>query len=193
MPTTMPSDPRRRISTTFATRPNGVKARVPDGLHRSFPGRASRNVFERAGKLQGRAGRRIVGRGKGVSGLSKPSQRAGIVKQIGLSPDRVIHSLRRCAIPSAASTARRRWSRLTGDDVCPVSPLAAAGRRSAVRARDRSLPRDRAVVVEPLRSDVRRGGPQATRSEPGVFPLALASGRGVCPDQWRDALSMAGR
>jgi putative transposase len=33
---------------------------------------------------------------------------------------------------------------------------------------------------------------KAARSKPVVFPLALAPGRGARPDQWRDALSLAG-
>jgi hypothetical protein len=57
---------------------------------------------------------------------------------------------------------------------------------------DRYLSRDGAVLVEPVRSDVRRGDPQTARSEPVVFPLALTPGRGVRPDQWQDALSLAG-
>jgi hypothetical protein len=57
---------------------------------------------------------------------------------------------------------------------------------------DRYLSRDGAVLVEPVRSDVRRGDPQAAGSKPIILELALAPGRGVCPDQWRDALSLAG-
>jgi len=55
------------------------------------------------------------------------------------------------------------------------------------------LPRDGAAVVEPLRTDVRRGDPQEAR--PGhapAHPLEVASGRGLRPDQWRDALHLAG-
>ena len=43
-----------------------------------------------------------------------------------------------------------------GDDVCPVSAVATERRGSAPRARHRSEPRNRAVLVEPVRSDVRR-------------------------------------
>ncbi len=57
-------------------RDDGVKSPDSRGLARVIPWTASRNVFELAGKLQGRAGRPRVGRGKGVSELSKPSQRA---------------------------------------------------------------------------------------------------------------------
>jgi hypothetical protein len=71
-------------------------------------------------------------------------------------------------------------------------PVAAAGRGSAVRAGDRYLPRDGAVLVEPVRSYVRRGDPQAAGSKPIMLELGLAPGRGVCPDQWQDALSLAG-
>jgi putative transposase len=48
-----------------------------------------------------------------------------------------------------------------GDDVHPLSAISAAGRGSAIRARDRYLPRDGAVLVEPVRSDVCRGDPEA--------------------------------
>jgi DDE domain len=41
-----------------------------------------------------------------------------------------------------------------GDDVRPLSAVAAAGRRSAIRAGDRYQPRNGAVLVEPVRSDV---------------------------------------
>ena len=37
-----------------------------------------------------------------------------------------------------------------GDDVCPVSPVAATGRGSAVRTWHRHLPRDGTVLVEPV-------------------------------------------
>jgi hypothetical protein len=57
---------------------------------------------------------------------------------------------------------------------------------------DRYLSRDGAVLVEPVRSDVRRGDPQAAGSKLIILELALAPGRGVCPDQRRDALSLAG-
>jgi putative transposase len=40
------------------------------------------------------------------------------------------------------------------------------------------------------RPAVRRGDPQAACSEPVVFPLELAPGQGVRPDQWQDALSL---
>jgi len=50
-----------------------------------------------------------------------------------------------------------------GDDVRPVSVVTAPGRRSAVRARHRYLPRDGAFLVEPVRSYVRRGDPWKMR------------------------------
>ena len=42
------------------------------------------------------------------------------------------------------------------DDVRQIPAVATERRGSAGRARDRSLPRDGAVLVEPLRADVRR-------------------------------------
>ena len=47
-------------------------------------------------------------------------------------------------------------------------------------------------MVEPVRSDVRRGDPETARSKPFVFSLALAPGRGLREDQWRNSLSVAG-
>jgi hypothetical protein len=38
----------------------------------------------------------------------------------------------------------------------------------------------------------RRGDPQAAGSKPIIVELALAPGRGACPDRWRDSLSLAG-
>ena len=51
-----------------------------------------------------------------------------------------------------------------GDDVCPVSPVAATGRGSAVRTWHRRLPRDGTVLVEPVRSAVCSGDPEASDS-----------------------------
>ena len=47
-----------------------------------------------------------------------------------------------------------------GDDVHPISIIAVLGRGPAVRARHRHLPRDGALLVEPLRPYVRRGDPE---------------------------------
>ena len=50
------------------------------------------------------------------------------------------------------------------------------------------------ICHETVRFWWNRFGPMfaaASRSPPVVFVLALASGRGVCADQWRDALSLA--
>ncbi len=46
-------------------------------------------------------------------------------------------------------------------------------------------------LVEPVRSDVRRGDPEAASSSSIVFAVALASGRGFRADQWRDSLPLA--
>jgi transposase-like protein len=45
-----------------------------------------------------------------------------------------------------------------------------------VETRHRDLPRNRAVLMEPVRSDVRRGDPQAARSRSIILELALAPG-----------------
>ena len=45
--------------------------------------------------------------------------------------------------------------------------------------------------VEPVRSDVCGRDQEATPSSSVVFAMALAPGRGVRQDQWRDALSLA--
>src|SRR5665811_1602034 len=74
-----------------------------------------------------------------------------------------------------------------GDDVYPLSAVAATGRGYSVRAGNRHLPRDGSVLVEPLRSDVRQRDQEATPSSSVVFAMALAPGRGVRQDQWRDA------
>ena len=71
-----------------------------------------------------------------------------------------------------------------GDDVRPLSAFAATGRGSLVRAGHRYLPRNSAVLVEPVRSDVRGCDQETTRSTSVVFAMALAPGRGVCQDQW---------
>src|SRR5665809_1632 len=75
-----------------------------------------------------------------------------------------------------------------GDDVCPVSPVAATGRGSAVRTWHRHLPRDGTVLVEPVRSAVCSGDPEASDSPSFALELALAPGRSVRADQWGDAL-----
>jgi hypothetical protein len=49
------------------------------------------------------------------------------------------------------------------------------------------------VLVEPVRSNVRRGDPQAAGSKPIILELALALGQGLCADQWRDPLPLASR
>ena len=46
-------------------------------------------------------------------------------------------------------------------------------------------------AVEPVRSDVCGRDQEATPSSSVVFAMALAPGRGVRQDQWRDALSLA--
>jgi hypothetical protein len=66
-----------------------------------------------------------------------------------------------------------------GDDVCPVSPVAATGRGSAVRTWHRHLPRDGTVLVEPVRSAVCSGDPEASDSSSFALELALAPGRSV--------------
>ena len=62
-----------------------------------------------------------------------------------------------------------------GDDVRAVPAVTEERRGSAVQARNRPVPRNRADVVEPVRSDVRRRH-QETEGEPdeGLSPLALA-------------------
>jgi hypothetical protein len=72
-----------------------------------------------------------------------------------------------------------------------LSAVAATGRGYSVRARHRHLPRDDTVLVESLRSDVRQRDQETTPSSSVIFAMALALGRGVCQDQWRDALSLA--
>jgi hypothetical protein len=47
--------------------------------------------------------------------------------------------------------------------------------------------------VEPVRSDVGRGDPQAARSPLIILELAVAPGRGIRENQWRDTLSLACR
>jgi len=47
-------------------------------------------------------------------------------------------------------------------------------------------------LVEQVRSDVRGGDQKTARSPPNVFSLALASRRDFRPDQWRNALPLAG-
>jgi hypothetical protein len=69
--------------------------------------------------------------------------------------------------------------RLTGDDVRPLSAVATAGRRYALRAGHRHLSGDSAVLVEPFRSDVRQGNQETTPSSSVIFAMALAPGRGV--------------
>ena len=49
-----------------------------------------------------------------------------------------------------------RGDPLRGDDVCQIPAVAAERRRPAGRARDRYLPRDGAVLLKPVRPDVRR-------------------------------------
>ena len=69
-----------------------------------------------------------------------------------------------------------------GDDVCPVSTVAATGRGSAVRTWHRHLPRDGTVLVEPVRSAVCSGDPEASDSSSFALELALAPGRSVRAD-----------
>lgn len=59
------------------------------------------------------------------------------------------------------------------DDVHPVSAELAQRRGSAVRARGRYLPRDGALLAEPVRPDVRGGSPAAAR-EPDAWLSSLA-------------------
>src|SRR5665648_212373 len=56
---------------------------------------------------------------------------------------------------------------------------------------DRYQPRDNTVLVESLRSDARQRDQEAAPSSSVVFAMALAPGRGIREDQWRDALSLA--
>src|SRR5665811_1534205 len=76
-------------------------------------------------------------------------------------------------------------------DVYPLSTVAAAGGRFAVRTRHRHLPRDDTVLVESLRSDVRQRDQKTSYSGSIILALALAPGRGFHQDQWRDTLSLA--
>src|SRR5665648_1092258 len=78
-----------------------------------------------------------------------------------------------------------------GADVSPLSPVAAAGGRFAVRTRHRYLPRDDTRLVESLRSNVRQRDQKTSYSDSIIFALALAPGRGLRQDQWRDTLSLA--
>jgi len=71
-----------------------------------------------------------------------------------------------------------------GAGVCPVSAFAAERRGPAVRAWDRHLSRDRASLVEPLRTDVRGGHPDKTEvvyckdeSRRGSYPRASSASR----------------
>ena len=45
------------------------------------------------------------------------------------------------------------------DDVRQITVVASGRRGPAGRTRDKSLPRNRALLVEPLRADIRRGDP----------------------------------
>ena len=63
-----------------------------------------------------------------------------------------------------------------GDDVCAVPVVVAERRGPSLRARHRCLPRDRADVVEQVRTAVRwRHTPTAGQSDARLPPLALAS------------------
>jgi len=62
-----------------------------------------------------------------------------------------------------------------GDAVRPISAVIAECRRSALRARHRSLPRDGPAVVEQVRADVRgRYSPPAGEPHAGLLPMAMA-------------------
>jgi hypothetical protein len=45
--------------------------------------------------------------------------------------------------------------------------------------------------VKPVRPDVRRGYPESAETSLFVFELALAPGRGIREDQWRNTLPLA--
>jgi hypothetical protein len=81
----------------------------------------------------------------------------------------------------------------SGDDVCSVSAFAAAGRESTSRTRHRHLSRDSVVLLESFRTDASGRDPEASSSKSFVFKLVLAFERGVCANQWRYALALAGR
>ena len=70
-------------------------------------------------------------------------------------------------------------------------PLSLRQVEDILRAGHRHLPRDGSVLVEPVRSDVCGRDQEATPSSSVVFAMALAPGRGIRQDQWRDALSLA--
>ena len=53
------------------------------------------------------------------------------------------------------------------------------------------LPRDGSALVEPVRSDVFGCDQETTHPSSVVFAMALARGRGVRHDRWRDALPLA--
>ena len=86
-------------------------------------------------------------------------------------PDRWQH-------PTSANLKSPLASAGASTDVCEVPPVAAQRGGSPGRARDRDFVGDRALLVEPVRSDVRRGDPQeAGGGHAPAPPLALASRR----------------
>lgn len=72
-------------------------------------------------------------------------------------------------------------------------PLTLRKRRGlAARTRRRRPPRDGAVLVEPLRTDVPGQDPETPRGRYAIRPLAVAPRRGFRENQRRAALSLAG-
>jgi len=71
-------------------------------------------------------------------------------------------------------------------------PLSLRQVEDLLSERDIDICHETVRLVEPVRPDVRRGDPETARSKPFVFSLALAPGRGLREDQWRNALPLAG-
>jgi hypothetical protein len=124
-----------------------------------------------------------------------PSSRMVLSKQSG-GQDRVLLS----GVDEQAATQESvplfsfvaRGDPACGDDVYPLSAVAAECRGSALRARDRPLPRDGAALVEPFWADVcSRYSPATGVANAGFPPVAVAPRRGVREDQRRNALSVA--
>ena len=80
----------------------------------------------------------------------------------------------RAALVRLISIVRPRSS-ASSDDVCRLPVITKTGRRSAVRTWHQRLPRVGEVLVEPLRSAICCGDPEAPSSSSLLFELALAS------------------
>ena len=151
----------RRPSRPGASVRSVVAAGVESAAHR--PGRISRPIFELS-HTRCRDHARQAG----------PQRPDGLVRANWLEPTRrgPLASRNAKSLPIFQQFTRDHPAHC--DDVCPVPAVAAAGRGPAVRAWHRHLPRDRAVLVEPVRSAVCSRDPEASGSSSLVFELALA-------------------